>query len=124
MSHALALHETRGRFKPTLMHIKDDSTQELDQVWFIGSHAGVGQNEQGCIGDIVLAWLVSKLEVAGVKFNEEKLAVRFPRLQDAHPLSDTQYHEWVQDPVRRSAKVWGTPYLGSSRGPRRMSLIV
>jgi hypothetical protein len=106
MSHALALHEVRGPFTPTLMHIKDESKQELDQVWFIGSHGDVGrENEQGCIGDIVLAWLISKLEAVGVKFDEEKLEVRFPRLQDAHPLLDAQHHEWVHDPVRRSAKV-------------------
>lgn len=106
MSHALALHEARGPFEPTLMHIKDESTQELDQVWFIGSHGDVGlDNEQGCIGDIVLAWVIAKLEAVGVKFDEEKLLVRFPRLQDAHPLRDAQHHEWVHDPVRRSTKV-------------------
>ncbi|CAM1506157.1 Fc.00g057980.m01.CDS01 [Cosmosporella sp. VM-42] len=106
MFHALALHETRGPFQPTLMHIPDGATQVLNQVWFPGTHGDVAnEDETGCIADIVLAWVIARLEeAAGIAFNLEKLAVRFPRIGNPTSLADIHQDGWVYDPIRRSPK--------------------
>ncbi len=107
--HALALHETRGPFKPTLMHIGETTDQSLDQVWFPGSHGDVGrENETGCIGDAVLAWIICRLEEAGdIVFDEDKLRDRFPRMGAQIPLSQVYARRTefgFLDPMRRPFK--------------------
>lgn len=62
--HALALHEDREDFLPTLFYQSPSlvDTQVLRQTWFQGCHADVGggYDEHG-LSDITLAWMVALL---------------------------------------------------------------
>ncbi|OAA58807.1 hypothetical protein ISF_06590 [Cordyceps fumosorosea ARSEF 2679] len=105
--HVLALHESRGPFRPTLMQIDEASSQVLEQLWFLGGHGDVAKDDEyGCIGDIVLAWCVANLEKhAGIVFDEAKLAVRFDRMDADVPVSGVApsalaWHDSIGDPVK------------------------
>ncbi|KEY65493.1 hypothetical protein S7711_09284 [Stachybotrys chartarum IBT 7711] len=105
MRHALALHEYRGSFEPTMMHVPENRGHVLQQVWFLGSHADIGRDrETGSLGDIILAWILQQLQdIPGMTFKEELLRVRFPR--SSNPIcaiSDADRHDWVHDPIKRS----------------------
>ncbi|VUC30882.1 unnamed protein product [Clonostachys rosea] len=113
MLHALALHETRGPFKPTLMYIKNDATQVLKQVWFPGSHGDIAREiEAGCIADAVLAWLVANIEqYTSITFDEDELAIRFPRMATQHHIATLPHgddkDDWVNDPMYISYRgIW------------------
>lgn len=100
--HVLALHESRGPFQPTLMHVDEASSQILLQPWFLGSHGDVAKDhETGSISDIVLAWCIANLEsYAGITFDEGKLAIRFPRMGADYPITNTSDGPaWVHDPI-------------------------
>ncbi|KAI3327309.1 hypothetical protein HD806DRAFT_389159 [Xylariaceae sp. AK1471] len=108
--HALALHEYRRPFVPTLMHVPAHHGDRLQQVWFIGSHSNMGRDKAtGSLADIVLAWIIQKLyDILSLTFNERKLAIRFPRM-NANPIPVTEItsHTWLNDPVKRSKSgVW------------------
>ncbi|KAJ6788382.1 hypothetical protein PWT90_04642 [Aphanocladium album] len=106
--HGLALNESRALFQPTIMHVEEASSQILQQVWFPGSHGDIAQDDEtGSISDSVLAWCVASLEKhAGITFNEEKLALRFPRKGANCPISDvsSDRFDWVHDPISDPAK--------------------
>ncbi|KAJ3490330.1 hypothetical protein NLG97_g5804 [Lecanicillium saksenae] len=106
--HVLALHESRSPFQPTLMHIDETSSQILHQLWFLGSHGDVANDDEtGCISDIVLAWCLANLEIyAGITFDESKLSVRFPRMGTDSPISNDRSDglAWLHDPIRDPVK--------------------
>jgi uncharacterized protein (DUF2235 family) len=66
--HALAIHEHREEFLPTLWKKKPDAPKDqvLEQVWFSGVHADVGGGypETG-LSDVTLRWMLDKAEVEG-----------------------------------------------------------
>lgn len=71
--HALARHETRMAYAPVLWRTTPDTTAEVRQVWFRGSHGDVG----GHLGDFVaarplanipLVWMCERLEDCGLQF--------------------------------------------------------
>jgi hypothetical protein len=102
--HALALHEYRQPFKPTMMHVPATSTQNLIQMWFIGAHGNIGHDtETGSLADIPLAWILQQLHDSGIICNKAKLRLRFPRTAlTPRPVSDIASVDWVNDPVNRS----------------------
>jgi uncharacterized protein (DUF2235 family) len=60
--HALAIHEKRSQFVPTLWSKETARTnQTLEQVWFSGAHADVGggYKETG-LSDITLDWMIQQ----------------------------------------------------------------
>lgn len=62
--HALALHELRPAFEPTLWEDWDETLlppQSLMQVWFPGAHSDVGGSyEKTGISDVSLAWMAGE----------------------------------------------------------------
>ncbi|OTA58350.1 hypothetical protein K449DRAFT_436713 [Hypoxylon sp. EC38] len=107
--HALALHEFRGPFQPTLMHVPREEQTRLKQVYFLGNHSDVGMlSEAGSLCDIVLAAVLQQLLDIGVIFNQEKIPIWFPHAGADRPFSEAGSHDWVHDPIHRSATgLWG-----------------
>lgn len=75
--HALAIHEHREEFVPTLWEKseKAPAKQILEQVWFSGVHADVGGGyPQAGLSDVALRWMMEKAEVeGGLAFNHDPL---------------------------------------------------
>lgn len=66
--HALAIHEHRKEFMPTLWEKKADApeNQVLEQVWFSGVHADVGGGyPQAGLSDVTLRWMLDKAQTDG-----------------------------------------------------------
>ena len=66
--HALAIHEHREEFVPTLWEKKADApaAQVLEQVWFSGVHADVGGGyPQTGLSDVTLRWMLDKASKEG-----------------------------------------------------------
>ncbi|GAA4772891.1 DUF2235 domain-containing protein [Actinomycetospora chlora] len=63
---ALAMHERRGSFAPTLWD-PTESGQELEQVWFTGVHSDVGGGySDHRLADVTLAWMVARARRYGL----------------------------------------------------------
>ena len=75
--HALAIHEKRSDFSPTLWKKQDwpeASKQALEQVWFTGVHSDIGGGyAQAGLSDIALLWMVEKARSCGLGFREDFL---------------------------------------------------
>ncbi len=76
--HALAIHEKRSDFEPTLWQKQDwpgASAQTLEQVWFSGVHSDVGGGyleEQ--LSDVAALWMTEKARSRGLGFREDFLS--------------------------------------------------
>ncbi|WP_320783279.1 DUF2235 domain-containing protein [Streptomyces sp. CRN 30] len=73
--HAVAMDEHRGPFAPTLWEDGgQEPGQDLQQVWFPGSHkdVGGGHPETG-LSDGALRWMVEEAQKAGIAFDEDML---------------------------------------------------
>jgi uncharacterized protein (DUF2235 family) len=71
--HALAIHETRSKFLPTLWTAPEASTQPqvLEQMWFSGCHSNVGGGyTDTSLSDIALEWMIQRATEAGLAFVE------------------------------------------------------
>lgn len=67
--HALATHELRSNFAPTLWS-KARPGQVVEQVWFSGSHCDVGGgNPRPGLSDIALAWMWCQASKRGLEFD-------------------------------------------------------
>jgi uncharacterized protein (DUF2235 family) len=67
---ALAIDEARRPFEPTLWEPQPEAVnQELEQVWFAGSHcdAGGGYPERE-LADITLNWMTNRARACGLEF--------------------------------------------------------
>lgn len=79
--HALAIHEHRVDFVPTLWEQSADAPagQILEQVWFSGVHSDAGggyaiiQEDKGRLSDVTLGWMIEKAKAAGLEFDESVL---------------------------------------------------
>lgn len=59
--HALALNEGRSAFFPTLWQIPRNRAQDLQQVWFSGTHSEVGGGLwDSRLPDISLGWMIAR----------------------------------------------------------------
>lgn len=76
--HALAIHEKRSDFVPTLWQKQDwpgASQQNLEQMWFAGVHSDIGGGyETTGLSDISLLWMIEKAREQGLGFREDFLA--------------------------------------------------
>lgn len=82
--HAIALDENRGPFAPTLWEPDGRGPdQDLQQVWFPGSHldVGGGHPEKG-LSDAALRWMVEEAQKAGIVFDEDLLRQVTPSCTD------------------------------------------
>lgn len=76
--HALAIHEFRKDFSPTLWTQKLPR-QIVEQVWFPGAHSDVGGGvDQQGLPSIALHWMVSRAAKAGLEFNNAFLQAFIP----------------------------------------------
>ncbi|KAL8783074.1 MAG: hypothetical protein Q9213_004886 [Squamulea squamosa] len=104
--HILSLNERRGYFAPTLW---DSPTiprplETLEQCWMAGDHSNIGGSwEEQQISDITLAWMMSRFDALGVKFDESYLYHEY-----------TKFNEWVKTkgpdagyPPSLSPRQWG-----------------
>jgi Uncharacterized alpha/beta hydrolase domain (DUF2235) len=75
--HALAVHEHRAEFVPTLWEIQPPDPahpQTLEQVWFSGAHSDVGGGYAATgLSDVALSWMVEKAIDAGLEVDLEVL---------------------------------------------------
>jgi uncharacterized protein (DUF2235 family) len=88
--HALAIHEHRTEFMPTLWEKKEDAPagQILEQVWFSGVHSDVGGGyPQAGLSDVALQWMMDKAEKEG------KLAFDYDPLVNFRPDPIAKGHD-------------------------------
>ena len=77
--HALSIDEIRGPFRPTLWTLPRDTempqNQQIEQVWFAGSHADVGGGYRETeLSDITLLWMAERARAtAGLRVDTEEL---------------------------------------------------
>lgn len=84
--HALAMDETRETFTPTLW--EPAPGQDVEQVWFPGSHLDVGGGyPQRGLGDGTLQWMIEQVQ------NKTKLAFQKPVLDQIRPNSLEVRHD-------------------------------
>jgi uncharacterized protein (DUF2235 family) len=94
--HALAIHEHRTEFLPTLWEQSEAGRarkQRLEQVWFVGVHSDVGGGyaESG-LSDIPLLWMIKCAAEAGLEFGQDALQeIKDDVLADAHDSFTTLY---------------------------------
>lgn len=69
--HALAIHERRKPFLPTLWEgAKPDGVERVSQCWFPGVHTNVGGGYADAgLSDRALLWMIRRAEEAGLKFD-------------------------------------------------------
>jgi hypothetical protein len=87
--HALALDERRESFSPTFWERSSQapSAQQLEQLWFPGSHADIGGGgEASGLADISLHWMQQRARAAGLGFRR---ALRFTPSPD--PIAPLNY---------------------------------
>lgn len=95
--HALAIHERRSAFEPTLWEpspVPDPANpQVLEQMWFTGVHSNIGGGyDDTGLSDTALKWMMCKAQGAGLKFDIQPMFIPNPKegkLQD----SSTWYYK-------------------------------
>lgn len=94
--HALAIHEHRSEFEPTLWEQKPgaaEAGQQLEQTWFSGAHSDVGGGypETG-LSDVALEWMVERAKkFGGLEFDEAVLNLRPDATAKGHDSFGTFY---------------------------------
>lgn len=65
---ALAIDERRKPFAPSIWHQQDDAReQQLEQVWFAGTHGDVGGgNLDSSLSDLALMWMADRVQSCGL----------------------------------------------------------
>lgn len=94
--HALALHELREPFRPTMWSaINNQPEGRIKQVWFPGAHAdvggGYGQSERG-LENNSLRWMAHEASAAGLHICEQRLSesLRFSRSKVHHEFDSSE----------------------------------
>ena len=101
---ALAIDEYRDTFQPVLWEDDVDDYQEVEQVWFVGSHTDIGGGyKEQQLSDIPLQWLVAKAVQRGLLiYPSNKVAV--------HPNVNGTAHDSRKDfPMslyKKKNRVW------------------
>jgi uncharacterized protein (DUF2235 family) len=94
--HALALHERRTTFTPTLWEKNEDQDaqykQVLEQVWFRGVHSNVGGGYPDAgLSNIALKWMICKAQKVGLAFTIQPEFI--PDINGALVNSATWYYK-------------------------------
>ncbi|KAK3690384.1 hypothetical protein B0T22DRAFT_537064 [Podospora appendiculata] len=106
--HAIALDEWRSAFNCTMWGKKNNTSTNLRQVWFPGTHCNVGGGwEDHQIATIALAWMADQLTSIGVEFSKNEMARIFysvhPKMTVRkwglgllkNPNGATSYPDWL-----------------------------
>jgi uncharacterized protein (DUF2235 family) len=132
--HAVAIDERRAYFRQNLW--KDGSTpgQDVQQLWFAGSHCDVGggySEPDAGLSKVALAWMIDEARQAGLTFNPAALEYELPTKiwpDSAPPDPLAKQHEslkgwwWIaeiipkryKDPANNWKPTWKIP-LGERR---------
>lgn len=80
--HAVAIHERRRAYKPTLWKHPPGACQKVEQAWFPGVHSDVGGGGE-CRGlsDSALLWIWAKAHVAGLRLNPQRVRCIAPNAE-------------------------------------------
>jgi Uncharacterized alpha/beta hydrolase domain (DUF2235) len=112
--HALALHERRAPYMPTMMHVPENSDQVLVQTWFVGNHGDLGkERESRSLMEYPVAALLQhvKIAVPGLVFNEEALKEWFPSYgtnsSEITPFTVIHRPSWLMALAGQSVRVVG-----------------
>ncbi len=74
--HAVSIDERRAFFRQNLFHEPAPPNQDLQQVWFPGTHSDVGgsdpENESG-LSKIALRWILCEAQSAGLSFDSARV---------------------------------------------------
>jgi hypothetical protein len=98
--HALAAHEQREPFSPTLMHGSCNRTNII-QVFFPGAHGNLGWigDKEGLVHG-PLAWMIQQVHTfLHISFDEDKLAARFPNYRREGAPEPTRDATWYKGEV-------------------------
>ena len=72
--HALAYHERRIAFVPTIWQAPFPDGAQVEQRWFRGAHADVcGGFGNPALADVTLAWMLGHARSAGLALNEKRV---------------------------------------------------
>ncbi|MEI4234413.1 DUF2235 domain-containing protein [Roseovarius sp. D22-M7] len=76
--HAVAIHERRAPFEPTLWRgEKSEATESVVQAWFPGVHNNIGGGYADAgLSDRALDWMIAHAQTTGLVFNQDYLARR------------------------------------------------
>lgn len=94
--HAVAIHEHRSEFVPTLWEQQPgaaEAGQRLEQIWFSGAHSDVGGGyvEAG-LSDVALEWMVERAKkYGGLEFDDVALNLRPDAEAKGHDSFGTFY---------------------------------
>jgi hypothetical protein len=91
-AHAIAFHESRKPYAPTLLYKSSRSSCNLVNMIFPGTHSHAGKQSatRNPIEDLYLAWGISVLRELGVPMREEILRQRFPAYRTGATVPDNQ----------------------------------
>jgi uncharacterized protein (DUF2235 family)/mono/diheme cytochrome c family protein len=74
--HAVSVDERRAFFRQNLFHEPAPPQQDLQQVWFPGTHSDVGgsdpENESG-LSKVALRWILCEAQTAGLSFDPPRV---------------------------------------------------
>ncbi|QUJ78005.1 DUF2235 domain-containing protein [Sulfitobacter albidus] len=107
--HALALDETRVVYRPVMWESDPARPDQIEQVWFRGSHGDVGGQLGGRhaarpLSNIPLVWMLARAEASGLPL-PEGWAARFA--QDITAPSIGTFAGWGKVFVTRRKRVVG-----------------
>jgi uncharacterized protein (DUF2235 family) len=107
--HALARDETRFVYRPVLWESDPERPEQIEQMWFRGSHGDVGGQLGGReyarpLSNVPLVWMLERAEAAGLPL-PDGWALRFDC--DAGPPSIGTWAGWGKLFITRRRRVVG-----------------
>lgn len=117
--HAISIDERRAFFRQNLWGPASDD-QDLQQVWFAGTHSDVGGGypaaESG-LANIALRWMLDEAQAKGLLLDPERVASVLARPENqpdpAGPLHESLEGAWW------ILEYWPKPYMDLSERPPR-----
>lgn len=114
---AIAIDERRCFFRQNLWGPSGDG-QDLQQVWFAGTHSDVGggypARESG-LANIALRWMLDEAQANGLRLDPERVADVFARPEN-QPDPAGMLHESLEGPWW-ALEYWPKPYTDMSQHP-------
>ena len=83
--HMVSLNERRGYYTPTLWECKGvpRALQNFEQCWMAGDHSNIGGSwDDQQLADIALAWIMSRFDALGVKFDPNYIYGEYLKFQE------------------------------------------
>ena len=99
--HALALDETRKRFKPALW----DEDERVTQKWFVGSHRNIGGPDDG-LSDCALNWMCQRAMDDDIQFTYYNNADADVNVRPNAPIHNPRKEWWRKLFWRKGVRQW------------------